>query len=362
MGRRLGFMMLILIIFLVFFFVQLAFLVRNYFKMVLHVWSDKAYKHDGISIVIACKNDEDRLQKNLPFIFEQKHTSFEIIIVDDASDIPLNIEGRDKVKVIRLDESKGKRFALEVGVKAAQYNYVLFTDADCKPASKFWAGEMLSNVEENTDIVLGFGGYKSKKGLLGNLVQLDTLYTVASYMSAAIRNKAYMGVGRNILFRKLAFEKALQEVANLKNQYGDDDILVQKLAKANNIALCMHPRGFTWSSAPESMVEWFKQKKRHVSAGHFYKKSTLIELGLERFSLWCFYATSLILVFTEYRFIVLFALLIYWLYKTYIFDKLSERYESSLQVILFPVWDLFYSFCLFIFTITSIFAPTNKWR
>lgn len=355
-------MMLILIVFLIFFFIQLAFLVRNYFKMVLYVWDHEAYKHEGISIVIACKNDAVKLHENLDLILEQKHSALEVIIVDDASLTPLKLEENDRVKLVRIEESKGKRYALEVGVGAAKYDFILFTDADCKPASKFWAGEMLSNVKENIDIVLGYGGYKTKNNLLGNLVQLDTLYTVASFMSAALRKKAYMGVGRNILFRKSAFEKALNEVTELNNPYGDDDILVQKLAKPNNVALCMHPRGFTWSSAPNSLTEWFSQKKRHVSAGHFYKKSTLLELGLERFSLWCLYLSTIILLFTEYRIIVLFALLIYWLYKTYIFDKLGERYESSLQVILFPIWDLFYSFCLFIFTITSIFAPTNKWR
>lgn len=355
-------MMIVLAFFLVFFFIQLAFLIRNYFKMVLHVWDDKSYKHDGISIVIACKDDVAKLNENLPYILNQKHTLFEVIIVDDASHIPLKFDEFDGVKCVRIEESKGKRYALEVGVDAAQYNYVLFTDSDCKPASKFWAGEMLSNVEENTDIVLGYGGYKTKKGLLGNLIQLDTLYTVASYMAAAIRNNAYMGVGRNILFRKEAIRKALLEVADLGNQYGDDDILVQRLAKGNNVAICMHPRGFTWSSAPTNLNAWFEQKRRHVSAGHFYKKSMLIELGMERISLWSFYLSAMLLLFTEYRFVVLFALLIYWLYKTYIFDKLSERYESLLQVILFPIWDLFYSFCLFIFTLTSIFAPTKKWR
>lgn len=354
--------MAIIVLYIVVFFVQFAFLVRNYFKMILHVWEDKPYKNDGISLLIACKDDALKLEPNLHLFLEQQHPHFEVIVVDDASTIPMHIEANPRLKVIRLEEGLGKRNALAQGVHIAQYKYLLFSDADCVPSSKFWAGEMLSNAQEGIDIVLGYGAYKTPKSVLGNLIQLDTLYTVANYMSAALRNKAYMGVGRNLLMKKEVFEQAILKLKDSPNIYGDDDLLVQNMAQKGNVALCLHPRGFVYSEAPKNFSEWSKQKTRHVSAGHFYKKSVLFELGLERLSLWLFYMFSALLLFSDLQFLACVSLGFYWLYKIYIFSKLKERYQSSLQVMFLPIWDLFYSISLFKFTITSIFAATKRWR
>lgn len=351
-----------LIFFILVFFIQLGFLFRNYFRMVIHVWENKKYNHEGISLIIASRNDGEWLLENLDLFLNQKHGQFECIIVDDGSDIPFRAPDNPRLRILRIDKSEGKKAALIRGAEMAQYEVLLFSDADCEPASPFWAGEMLSNLEEDCGGVLGYGAYKTEKNLLGNLIQLDSLYTVSSYMSAALRGKAYMGVGRNLLLRKSHFFEAVEALHNKQNLYGDDDLIVQLLGVKYKMAICLHPRGFTYSRAMPDFGLWFRQKRRHISAGHYYDKKSIFALALERSSLFLFFLMVPLLLCSSYYLPVLLSLSLYLIYKFYIFSKLKLRFHSPLHMFMFPVWDFIYVLCLFNLTITSIFVPEKKWR
>lgn len=51
-----------------------------------------------------------------------------------------------------------------MGIKGASNEYLLFTDADCKPSSNEWLKNMMQHfINDNTEIVLGYGGYEKKK-------------------------------------------------------------------------------------------------------------------------------------------------------------------------------------------------------
>ena len=101
---------------------------------------------------------------------------------------------------------RGKKLALTIGLKAASYDHVLLSDADCYPVSDQWLKRMSSNFSGDHKIVLGYGGYERKKGLLNTIIRYETTFTAIQYLSYAIKGRPYMGVGRN-----LAYEKALLE-------------------------------------------------------------------------------------------------------------------------------------------------------
>ena len=57
------------------------------------------------------------------------------------------------------------------------------------------------------EIVLGYGGYEKQLGFLNKLVRFDTFHVALQYLSYALIGKSYMGVGRNLAYKKSLFLK-----------------------------------------------------------------------------------------------------------------------------------------------------------
>ena len=108
-----------------------------------------------------------------------------------------------------------KKLALTIGIKAAKHELLLFTDADCRPRSSFWITEVVCRFTPNTEFVLGYGAYLPQKGLLSHLISYDTLFIAMQYMGFAFRGKPYMGIGRNLAYRKETFFSIGQVTPNM---------------------------------------------------------------------------------------------------------------------------------------------------
>ncbi|MCC7532698.1 MAG: glycosyltransferase, partial [Bacteroidia bacterium] len=173
--------------------------------------------YEPVSVIIAARNELENLQKNLIAILEQDYPDFEVIVVNDCSwdGSQAWLEELQKtythLKVSQLIEQEkyptGKKFALTIGIKASKYNLLLFTDADCEPTSNQWIKLMQSKFTPNKEIVLGFSPYRRQKGFLNRFIRFETLITAQFYLSMALSGNAFMGVGRNLAYRKELFFK-----------------------------------------------------------------------------------------------------------------------------------------------------------
>ena len=142
----------------------------------------------------------------------QDYPLFEVIVVDDCSwDSTLSVlkeiqKEQPRLKVLELKEDHfykhGKKLALTIAIKSAQYEHLVFTDADCFPASKNWLTQIMEIFDEKTEIVLGYGAYSNKKGLINKMIRMDTLRIGLQYLSLAVAGMPYMGIGRNLAYRK----------------------------------------------------------------------------------------------------------------------------------------------------------------
>jgi cellulose synthase/poly-beta-1,6-N-acetylglucosamine synthase-like glycosyltransferase len=173
-------------------------------------------RQQSVSVVICARNEYYSLERNLPHILEQDYPDFEVVLVNDDSDDDtkdlLNDFSRryQHLTVINVQKSnnffKGKKFPLALGIKSAKNDLILLTDADCKPVDKNWIRSMQQQFSNpNVKIVLGYGGYQVTKGFLNKLIQFDTLMIALQYFSFAKTGIPYMGVGRNLAYRKSLF-------------------------------------------------------------------------------------------------------------------------------------------------------------
>ena len=159
----------------------------------------------GVSIIVCAKNEQNNLRDYLQALFTQDYPEFEVIVVNDGSvdDSRTFLEyWQKRYRNLRLtfvpigaQVTSTKKLAITLGAKAAQYDYLLLTDADCRPESPHWISEMMSGFgTENIDIVLGFGAYFTKPTLLNRMIQFDTLFNGLQYLGLAASGHPYMGV------------------------------------------------------------------------------------------------------------------------------------------------------------------------
>jgi poly-beta-1,6-N-acetyl-D-glucosamine synthase len=243
----------------------------------------------GVSVIIAARNEEDNLYNNLEHILTQDYPLFEVIVVNhQSSDDTQHILGAlqkqySNLKVIEIERNKhlkiGKKLPITLGVKGAKFEHLVFTDADCRPASSQWIRGIVSAYSDSHDIVLGYGPYHNSKGLLNALIRFDTIQIATNYFSFALNGMAYMGVGRNLAYKKSIFEA----VGGFKSHYGiasgDDDLFIRDAAKKDNTAICIDPNTFCVSEPKNSWRGWFQQKQRHYTTSGRYKVITKLLLG-----------------------------------------------------------------------------------
>ena len=237
----------------------------------------------GVSVIIAARNESEHLQKHLPLFLEQDYPNYEVIVVndcsyDDSTDVLMAMEGRYKhLKVVTIEEQPkyptGKKFALTMGIKAATHDVLLFSDADCKPASKNWVQGMQQQYVDKTELVLGYGSYEKQPGLLNALIRFDTVLTAMQYFGHALSRKAYMGVGRNLSYLRSLFFFHKGFVAHIKHPSGDDDLFVNTAANQHNVRICLNMEASTICVPKASFSAFSRQKSRYLSSAAFYKSS-----------------------------------------------------------------------------------------
>lgn len=254
-----------------------------------------------VSIIICARNEARRLEEFLPKVLAQDYPTFQVVVVNDCSEddtatVLYLMEQEHKnlyVTTIRKDPkfSHSKKLAMVVGLKAAKYNRVLLTDADCVPSSDKWLSSMAANFEDKVEFVLGYGAYQKTGGLLNILIRFDTVFIAIQYLSFALAGLPYMGVGRNLSHRKSTFFKR----GGYKRHYwivsGTDDLFVNENAVKGNTKVELSPESFTYSEPKRTWKQWFRQKQRHFLTSPFYRKRDKVLLGTEILSRAFFYLT-----------------------------------------------------------------------
>ena len=256
----------------------------------------------------------------------------------------------------------GKKFPLSIGIKTAKYEIVLLTDADCVPATEFWIDKMQETYDDDTEIVLGYGAYHKKSGLLNKLVRWETFHTALQYLTYALAGLPYMGVGRNLSYKKTIFFRHKGFSAHNNIASGDDDLFINMAATKNNTKINIDKDTFTLSEPAKTWSKWMKQKTRHYSTGRYYKPLHKFLLGLYSFSHFLFFPLLVVsLLFFSWQW----ALIVFgirFLIQAIVFYPAMKKLDEKDLYPLFLFFDMWMFFYYLIFAFALIKKPKNSWN
>ena len=258
----------------------------------------RAEECPGVSVIVCARNEEENLQDYLQTLLAQDYPKFEVIVVNDGSEDKTQevleryelVSSNLYVTFVPRDAHviSTKKLALTIGAKAAHYDYLLLTDADCRPESRQWIREMVKGFAprkgHETEIVLGYGAYFEEDTLLNSLLNYDTLFNGMQYLGMAVAGHPYMGVGRNLAYRRSTFFEHSGFRGLLAERAGDDDLFVNKIATRHNTSIVCSRESLTWSVPKHTWQEWIHQKRRHLSVSPNYKAGSKWRLVMEPMS------------------------------------------------------------------------------
>ena len=328
-----------------------------------------------VSIIICARNESENLRKFLPSILEQDYADYEVIVVNDCSeDNSYLILGNYllqyphlRISTVNKDPkfTHNKKFAQFIGIKAAKNDILLFTDADCHPESDKWLGNMTSHLYDKTDFVLGYGGYINKKGVLNKYIRYDCLSIAMQYLGMAIRGIPYMGVGRNLAYRRSLFFANNGYGAHNHLISGDDDLFVNSNSTKTNTAVEFRKESHTRSVPSYDLKEWIIQKKRHLTTAPYYRLKDQAVLIIEPVTRVLFYCALIILLSFSYNRIwvsAVFAFRLLIQYTVYFLTQKRLNETGLLPYLLF--FDIFSPLLngLLFLSNTGSKSGRNRWR
>jgi poly-beta-1,6-N-acetyl-D-glucosamine synthase len=363
----------ILVIFGIGLLVQISIYLFRYLPVALHKRTKFDAELPSVSIIICARNEEERLQEFLPQVLQQDYPHFEVIVVNDCSwdnsyDLLKEMALRFKnLKVADIKEVEGrehgKKFALTIGIKAASYDTLVLTDADCYPNTDQWLKSMMEAASGGETIVLGYGKYERRPGFLNNMIRFDAFTIACTYFGMSLRGNTYMGVGRNLSYKRDLFFSVKGFASHIHLASGDDDLFINEVATKNNVAIAAHPEAITITLPRLTWKSWLMQKKRHLTTARVYKRKHQNLLLLDPVTWYLMFFSALVGIIIQYNVLILISGLILRAFiQIAILHAIGKKLDDKDLGWKAPFLELFHRLFLSpIFAFSTLFVRKSKW-
>ncbi|MBN2028614.1 glycosyltransferase [bacterium] len=302
----------------------------------------------SVSVIIAARNEEKNIGHCIRAILEQRYPidQYEIIIVDDRSEdrtaeiVKEIMEKHPHVKLISIKKSdrsvSPKKYALEQGISQATGDIILTTDADCT-VQPGWIEALVRHFSQDVGLVAGYSPLvcQSHPSLFHQLIALDALALAAVAAGSFGGNDPLTCNGRNLAYRRSAYDQTggFHTICHLVS--GDDDLLLHQMKKKTDwkMRYAIEKDSVVFSIPPQGFKAFFHQRIRHASKGRYYPK--MLKMGLVM--VYLFNLSLLVLLFLQ-LWIMLFAILgIKSLFEFLLLVHAARIFHQKRSLLYFPL-------------------------
>ena len=324
-----------------------------------------------VTILICAHNESQNLKRNLPRILNQTYRSHQVLVINHNSD-------DDSEKILRYLQQKfshldfinfsnnkkmqvGKKHALAFGIEKARHEVLLLTDADCYPISKFWLANMSRSIDDKFEIGLGYGPYEKRASFLNKCIRFETILAATQYLSYAIKGIPYMGVGRNLIYKKRLYHitNGFKKHENIAS--GDDDLFVNAVANAQNTRIILSKDAFVYSSPKHTWLAWYRQKTRHLSTSTHYKPIHQALLGGYSASHFMHYFLGIYSAIQGYWVLAICFYFLRTMIMLFVFRGILKKLDDAILLKWIPLLDAAFVLYYVVFAPTLIFGSRKRW-
>jgi len=348
-----------------------------YFLIFIFTFSKRSVPNgpqpNPVSVIVCAHDEEENLRELIPQLLSQDHVQFEVIIVDDRSndgtfDLLLAETAKDhKLRMVHVNRTpphvNSKKYALTLGIRAARYEWILLSDADCRPVGKGWISGISSHFTETKNFVLGYSPYQTKGGLLNAFIRFDTLLTGVQYLSFAMLGIPFMGVGRNLAYRRSMFLKVKGFNDILPVTGGDDDLFVNQHARSRDTAVSLEIASQMESIPKSGWSAFYHQKVRHLSVGKKYRMGHKILLGLFMITWLLAWFAGILLAYLSIETSLVLSLLGLRILVVVLTMQISaRRLGQRFEIWLVPLLDFIYTFYYLVTGLRALVTQKVRWK
>jgi cellulose synthase/poly-beta-1,6-N-acetylglucosamine synthase-like glycosyltransferase len=326
----------------------------------------------SVSIIIAARNEEDRILPCLQSLEKLNYPQekFEIIFVDDCSNdntptiIEKHCKNHNNWKLIRIykksDEIKGKKNALLNGINQSKGEIIFTTDADCIVPEN-WIKEMINYFEPNVSMVIGHSPITRKKGLYQKILQFDNLFSAVAASAPTKLGNPISSIGRNLAYRKSAYEDVGSFLALKQYRSGDDILLTERFHYLNDgkIDFCAHPETYVKTHPPEKFADIFHQQVRKNSKALLKSPSSILFSAI--LFLYYLFFLSFPFLFPKYLIVWLIIFVTKFIIEFVDLAKAAKIFNLSHTIKYIPIMQIIYPFHIMLFSVIGIFQ-LYQWK
>lgn len=172
----------------------------------------------GVSVIVCARNESDNLRHYLHALCGQKYPNFEVIVVNDGSEDDTQTVLEQYTQLFRnlritfvpkpssvFPTFRHSALPLSLAAKAAKYDYLLLTEADCRPETPEWISSMMQGfAEEDTEVVMGRAAFFSDASLP---LRLRIAYGITNLHPFKFSNASNYAIRKDVLFRMLTSQE-----------------------------------------------------------------------------------------------------------------------------------------------------------
>ena len=235
-----------------------------------------------VSVVVPLfSEDYSFVEERLPLMLAQSYPDFEVVIVyvghdsDFYEDLVRLKQSFPQIVTtkIHLDPRFpiSRKMALNVGIKSAHHEHMVFTSTDACPQTDRWLSLMAKGFTRG-EIVVGYCGVERKKGFSNYMMRAWRMMHSADWLARAVRRRAYRGTLHNFGFTKRIYFGA-NGFSHLNMNIGEDDLFMQKVMTRDNVSVILSPRASLREKTWGGMGWWMSQLRYYGSAFRFYPQA-----------------------------------------------------------------------------------------
>ena len=315
---------------------------------------EKRRESPAVSVIVPMRGESERfLVDELPALLHQEYDLYEVVVVYIGGDTDYYDELqriRDNHSYMRLTKMGGNerlyistKQALNVGIKSAQYDSLLFTIPGSTPLSNEWIATMAKGFERGSVVIAPAIPHFEKHNLATYIMRMIEFNMMRNAMTLAVSGLPYYAPRSNYGFDRNLYNRT-RGYNHLSIDIGENDLYLQAIANANRTSVVMSRHAITIEERIDMVSEWSELMRYLGHARRYYPTAAKCFAARELGSRFLFFATITTLIALmplEIKLGAIALLLLRYIFVVWSSRRVAQKLGESRMAMLYWIYDLF---------------------